>query len=73
MKSNTKCFGIFVLFLTVINTISAQSPHGWRGSDRNGFCYETGLLKTWPVEGPELLWETMGAGQGYSSPINVML
>ena len=73
MKTNIKCLGIFVLFLAVINTTSAQTPHGWRGPDHNGLYYETGLLKTWPTEGPELLWETMDIGKRNFCPINVML
>jgi outer membrane protein assembly factor BamB len=28
---------------------------------------DTGLLKEWPTEGPPLLWESKGAGRGYSS------
>jgi len=47
----------------------AQSPYGFRGPDRDGVYYESGLLKTWPSEGPELIWETMDAGKGYSSPV----
>ncbi|MCD7976635.1 MAG: PQQ-binding-like beta-propeller repeat protein [Tannerellaceae bacterium] len=49
----------------------AQTPHGWRGPDRNGTYYETGLLKEWPAGGPEQLWETLDAGKGYSSPVIV--
>lgn len=65
---------IYVLFcFTVINSTSAQSPHGWRGPNRDGIYPETGLLKTWHREGPELLWETMDAGKEYFCPINVML
>ncbi|HUV62432.1 MAG TPA: PQQ-binding-like beta-propeller repeat protein [Sedimentisphaerales bacterium] len=39
----------------------------WRGPNRDGICLETGLLKSWPEEGPELLWELSGLGTGYSS------
>lgn len=52
-------------------SVSAQSPYGWRGPERNGIYPETGLLKEWPVEGPQLLWETMDVGKGYSSPVVV--
>lgn len=51
--------------------VTAQTPYGWRGPARNGDYPETGLLKTWPADGPELLWETMDAGKGYSSPLIV--
>jgi len=41
---------------------------GWRGPNRNGSYHDTGLLKIWPSNGPELLWSVAGAGKGYSSP-----
>ena len=50
---------------------TAQTPYGWRGPERSGTYPETGLLKEWPAGGPELLWETMDAGKGYSSPVIV--
>jgi outer membrane protein assembly factor BamB len=39
----------------------------FRGPNRDGKSAETGLLKEWPAEGPELLWWTNGLGRGYSS------
>ena len=39
----------------------------WRGPNRDGICTETGLLKSWPEDGPKLLWEVAGLGRGYSS------
>jgi len=39
----------------------------WR-YDRTGiYASETGLLKSWPADGPELLWHYDGLGYGYSS------
>ena len=38
----------------------------WR-NDRTGVYRETGLLKSWPANGPELLWHFNGLGRGYSS------
>lgn len=43
----------------------------WRGRRRDGISEETGLLQTWPQDGPKLLWKTNGLGFGYSSPIVV--
>ncbi len=40
----------------------------WRGPDRTGISQETGLLKSWPAEGPKLLWKAEGLGGGYSTP-----
>jgi outer membrane protein assembly factor BamB len=39
----------------------------WRGENRNGMYNETGLLKEWPVEGPQLLWKFEGLGEGHAS------
>ncbi len=53
-------------------SLFAQESSGswpqWRGPGRDGICTETGLLKTWPPEGPGLLWKITGLGKGYSSP-----
>ena len=49
----------------------AQSPYGWRGKNRDGIYHETGLLKSWPENGPQQLWETLDLGKGYSSPLIV--
>ena len=40
----------------------------WRGPDRNGLSKETGLLKSWPKNGPELAWKAKDIGGGYSTP-----
>jgi outer membrane protein assembly factor BamB len=42
---------------------------GWRGPERNGIYVETGLLKEWATDGPDLLWETEIIGKGYSSAV----
>jgi outer membrane protein assembly factor BamB len=59
-----------ILFLCTIS-ISAQSQEilEWRGGNRTGMYSETNLLKTWPAEGPALLWEFPELGNGYGSPI----
>lgn len=41
--------------------------HQWRGPNRDGKSAETGLLKSWPAQGPPLAWRTKGAGVGFSS------
>ena len=39
----------------------------WRGSHRDAISDETGLLESWPTEGPPLKWQAAGLGKGYSS------
>lgn len=41
----------------------------WRGPNRDGHFPETGLLKEWPEDGPELLMQVEKIGKGYSSAI----
>ena len=50
--------------------ISAQTTDWpqWRGPERSGISQEKGLLKTWPKEGPKLLWQVNDLGDGYSTP-----
>ncbi|MFM7136341.1 MAG: PQQ-binding-like beta-propeller repeat protein [Planctomycetota bacterium] len=40
----------------------------FRGADRTAVAPDTDLLEAWPADGPPLVWETTGAGRGYSSP-----
>ncbi len=53
------------LLALVALSLAADWP-AWRGSDRTGVSRETGLLKTWPKEGPALVWQSNIAGQGYA-------
>ena len=48
-----------------------QEPkiYQWRGVDRAGIYPDEGLLKEWPEEGPEVVWEYEGIGNGFGSPI----
>jgi outer membrane protein assembly factor BamB len=61
---------IVFCFLTTIIPVSvlAQIISSWSGPGRNGIYHETGLLKEWPEQGPEVLWTIEGIGHGYSSP-----
>ena len=51
--------------------LAQVTPYGWRGPEHSGYYPDKGLLKTWPAEGPELVFETEDAGKGYSSPVVV--
>jgi len=55
------------LFL-MLQTINAQWPQ-WRGPMRDGSSNETNLLKTWPVDGPKMVWTSDTVGAGFSSAI----
>lgn len=45
----------------------AQDNAQWRGPNRDGIYNETGLLKSWPENGPALLWHFDGLGEGHAS------
>ncbi|GHT08854.1 polyvinylalcohol dehydrogenase [Bacteroidia bacterium] len=55
----------FLLLFPAI-TLLAQENIQWRG-DRTGIYKETGLQKSWAAEGPALLWNYDGLGEGHSS------
>jgi outer membrane protein assembly factor BamB len=59
-------------FIFILCTLSVegylQTNAQWRGPERNGFYPETNLLKSWPAEGPAMLWNTEIIGNGYGSP-----
>lgn len=41
----------------------------WLGPNRTGVSTETGLLKSWPAEGPKLKWKVKDlGGEAYSAP-----
>lgn len=56
-----------VLGVLMVGFLSAQL-YEWRGPDRAGIYNESGLLKTWPAGGPQLVWEYESSGMGYSTP-----
>jgi len=68
MKSILTKLLLSLLFCTVSVSIVYCQLYDWRGPDRTGIYNETGLLKKWPDGGPELIWETINMGDGYSSP-----
>jgi hypothetical protein len=68
MKSTfTKLF-VSVLFCSSSVTLIYSQLYEWRGPGRSGIYNESGLLKKWPVDGPEIIWEAINMGDGYSSP-----
>jgi outer membrane protein assembly factor BamB len=39
----------------------------FRGPKRDGHSPDKGLLKSWPTDGPPLVWKSTGVGEGFSS------
>jgi len=46
---------------------NAQKISQWREDNRTGVSSETNLLKSWPTNGPNLLWTNLELTKGYSS------
>lgn len=46
---------------------AAEDWPQWRGPDRTGVSTETGLARSWPRQGPPVVWEADGLGEGYGA------
>lgn len=70
-----KKFGCIFLFVALLVGCSADKkswtsePTRWLGPSADGHYPDTGLLKTWPEEGPEILWTFDSLGIGFSSAV----
>jgi outer membrane protein assembly factor BamB len=67
MKSKFRILAVVTLLATTIHVSSFGQQSGWRGPGRSGMYNEKGLMKSWPADGPSMLWEVTGIGKGYSS------
>jgi outer membrane protein assembly factor BamB len=65
----TRVILFFIGIVFVCASCSEQKTEisQWRGPNRDGIYQETGLLKKWPAEGPEMEWFFEGLGYGHSS------
>jgi outer membrane protein assembly factor BamB len=65
-----KALALLAILLAILLPPAAGSAADWptfRGPERTGVAPDTGLLESWPTEGPRLVWEAAGAGRGYAS------
>ena len=60
---------VFLNVLLIFHVVNAQTFNSWRGPDRDGHYHETNLLKSWPANGPRMLWAFEDLGKGFSSPV----
>jgi outer membrane protein assembly factor BamB len=61
-------FSSIIMFLLFVLSSYAEDWPQWQGPNRTNVSKETGLLKSWPKDGPKLLWAFKNAGIGYSGP-----
>ena len=57
----------FLLVFVSFQICNAQNISEFRPENRTGVSSETGLLKSWPAEGPTLLWSNLELTKGNSS------
>ncbi len=60
---------LFVLLVQVAVLSSTAQNAQFRGPNRDGIFPETGLLKEWPLEGPQIVFVAEGLGKSNSSTI----
>ncbi|MFO0824987.1 MAG: PQQ-binding-like beta-propeller repeat protein [Gemmataceae bacterium] len=54
--------------LLFASTALAEDWPQWRGPNQDAKCKETGLLKSWPKDGPPLVWTAKNLGVGWGTP-----
>lgn len=62
-----KSFILFLFSISIGIQICSAQISEFREENRTGKSAETGLLQSWPANGPELLWETLELTKGHSS------
>ncbi|MBK3517298.1 PQQ-binding-like beta-propeller repeat protein [Carboxylicivirga marina] len=67
-KSTGQTFILLLVLFSFFFSSNAQITQ-FRGPNRDGIFPETGLLKEWPADGPEVLFVTEGLGKTNSSTI----
>jgi outer membrane protein assembly factor BamB len=60
---------LLALLLSISLAGYVQTIVQWRGDARDGKYNESDLLKSWPAEGPRLLWKADSLGNGFASPV----
>ncbi|MBT5427427.1 MAG: PQQ-like beta-propeller repeat protein, partial [Bacteroidetes bacterium] len=68
-KNGTTGFVTVLVLIFLYSCNQAPKVYEWRGENRSGIYTEENVLESWPEEGPELVWEYEGIGNGYGSPI----
>lgn len=68
MRVKTRTGFITIVVALAVASAFAEDWPQYYGPRRDGTSKETGLLRTWPKEGPEVLW-TAPVGIGYAGPV----
>jgi outer membrane protein assembly factor BamB len=60
-------FAVSIFLVQSGLAVGSPSWPQWHGPNRNAKSTETALLKSWPPDGPPLLWSLDGLGEGFST------
>jgi outer membrane protein assembly factor BamB len=66
MSFSARSVGAVALSILFVTAALAADWPRWLGPNRDGLTTETGLLKSWPEEGPERVWLFEDCGYGYA-------
>jgi hypothetical protein len=61
--------GVTLMLTNIARSESTASWPQFHGPKGDNISNETGLLKSWPEGGPEMVWRTEGLGHGFSSVV----
>jgi outer membrane protein assembly factor BamB len=66
MMNHRVVFAVVATVMFAVPAVADDWPQ-FRGPGRVSISQEKGLLKSWPTEGPKLLWQAKDVGFGYGS------
>jgi outer membrane protein assembly factor BamB len=58
-----------IAFSMFAQNVLAQNNNNWRGPERDGHYPQSNLLKSWPQNGPRMIWAMEDLGKGFTSPV----
>jgi outer membrane protein assembly factor BamB len=61
-------FALLIVPMILAGLALANDWPQWQGKDRTAVSKEKGLLRSWPKDGPEMVWQITGLGDGYTTP-----
>jgi outer membrane protein assembly factor BamB len=67
MKLRSKLIPVIVVFICMSNVLAEDWPQ-YLGPNRNSTSAQKGILRSWPQNGPEVLW-TVTVGRGFGGPV----
>ncbi len=67
MNLSSKLIPVMVMFVCMSNALAEDWPQ-YLGPSRDSISAEKGILRSWPQNGPEVLW-TVAVGKGFGGPV----